>query len=172
MDQIKTIDRMVEENTGFARALAKSWHGTTGLEHDELYQTALIALGKAAVHFDYSKGFQFSTWAYKHINNDLKNYCSKAKRRPQTMSIDDDDSFMQIQDYSIDVESAVENSIIICEIKASCEAEEFLILWLRAVEGLSQKEVGKIIGKSQAQVCRIETRTKDRLKLEFSRYAN
>ena len=152
--------QLLEQNLGLARQHANDMANKTGLEYDDLYQVACMAMYKATKKFDPSFGYQFSTFAWRHISNDLKTYVDKQMKSRADYSLDDDETFMQITDETVDVEKQVFSSVIVSGIKELVTPEEFKFLWDRFVNCKSQKEIAKAMNISQGQVCRIEKRIK------------
>ena len=62
-------DKLVEHNMRLAFKLASEWNGS-GLDRDDLVQTAMAGLVKAAGMFDPEKG-RFTTYAWKWIYKEL-----------------------------------------------------------------------------------------------------
>ena len=61
------------ENIGIAEIIAKKYRGR-GVDYDDLYQTACLALLKAVERFDPDKGYVFSTFASSTIIGEIKRY--------------------------------------------------------------------------------------------------
>lgn len=64
---------LVEKYLYIASVLAKKFVGR-GVEYDDLYQVASLALIKGVERFDESKGLQFSTFITPTITGEIKNY--------------------------------------------------------------------------------------------------
>lgn len=64
-------DALVAANLGLAYKIAGQWARTTSLDPEELNQEALLGLVLAADYFDPSRGFMFSTFAWKCIQSQL-----------------------------------------------------------------------------------------------------
>lgn len=152
--------QLLTENLGLARKHANEMANKTGLEYDDLYQVACMAIYKATKKFDPTLGYKFNTFAWRHVSNDLKTYVDKQMKSRADLSIDDDDSLMQVVDESVDIENRVFSNIMVNGIRELVTAEEFKFLWDRFVNAKSQKEIAKEMGISQGQVCRIEKRIK------------
>ncbi len=66
-------NQIVEKYLYIAAVLAKKFVGR-GVEYDDLYQVASLALIKGVERFDESKGLQFSTFITPTITGEIKNY--------------------------------------------------------------------------------------------------
>ncbi|PWM38513.1 MAG: flagellar biosynthesis protein FliA [Clostridiales bacterium] len=66
-------DRLVEENLGLVRMVAKRYRGF-GVEDEDLIQIGSMGLIKAARDFDESKQVRFSTYAVAKIIGEIKTY--------------------------------------------------------------------------------------------------
>lgn len=66
-------NQIVEKYLYIAAVLAKKFVGR-GVEYDDLYQVASLALMKGVDRFDPSKGLQFSTFITPTITGEIKNY--------------------------------------------------------------------------------------------------
>lgn len=65
----KTVN--IEEHLGLVHSCAQRFKGR-GVEYDDIFQSGCIGLTKAAKKFDFSKGFQFSTYAVPVILGEIK----------------------------------------------------------------------------------------------------
>jgi RNA polymerase sigma-B factor len=85
-------NRIVEKYMYLAELLSKKYTGR-GIEYDDLYQIASMALVLAVDRFDPSKGFAFSSFATPTIIGEIKRYfrdkswAVKAPRRVKDLSI-------------------------------------------------------------------------------------
>jgi len=70
---IAVRNEIVEKYLYIASVLAKKFVGR-GVEYDDLYQVAALALVKGVDRFDESKGLQFSTFITPTITGEIKNY--------------------------------------------------------------------------------------------------
>ncbi|MBO5045779.1 MAG: sigma-70 family RNA polymerase sigma factor [Clostridia bacterium] len=66
-------NKIVEKYTYIASVIAKKFVGR-GVEYDDLFQVAVLALIKGIERFDESKGLQFSTYITPTITGEIKNY--------------------------------------------------------------------------------------------------
>lgn len=70
---ISDRNRIVEKYLYIASMIAKKFVGR-GVDYDDLYQVASLALIKGVERFDESKGLQFSTFITPTITGEIKNY--------------------------------------------------------------------------------------------------
>lgn len=80
--------KLVEGNIRLATHIAKRWFGRTKLENDEIVSAAYYGLVKAAVSFDPDRGFCFTTFAGRCIENEIRMEIRKSSRRRSYISID------------------------------------------------------------------------------------
>jgi len=66
-------NRIAEQNLYIAAMIAKKFVGR-GVEYDDLYQVASLALLKGIDRFDETKGLKFSTFITPTITGEIKNY--------------------------------------------------------------------------------------------------
>ena len=66
-------DKLVVEHLYIAEIIAKKF-ANKGIEYDDLYQVASLALMKAIDRFDVSKGFKFASFATPTVIGEVKNY--------------------------------------------------------------------------------------------------
>ncbi len=67
------LDRVVKLNMPLARTLAGSY-SRRGIDHDDLYQVACLALLKAIHGFDTERGGRFTSYAVPTIRGELRRY--------------------------------------------------------------------------------------------------
>ena len=80
--------KLVEDNIRLAVHIAKRWFGRTKLENDEVVSAAYYGLVKAVVSFDPDRGFCFTTYAGRCIENEIRMEIRKLSRRRPYISID------------------------------------------------------------------------------------
>ena len=66
-------ERLVTENTGLIRAVARRYQGR-GVENDDLFQLASLGFLKAVAGFDPAFGTQFSTYAVPKIAGEIRRF--------------------------------------------------------------------------------------------------
>lgn len=126
---------------------------------EELFQEGLIGLWGAAVHFDESKGVQFSTFAFVSIFRAMRKYlrfildgyhCVSIE---DVVAIDQDGSKLTYNDILHSSDSIpVESLSCLSAIKALPEEQRSICELIQY--GLTQEEVGKALGISQSKVSR------------------
>ena len=67
------------ENLNLIRKIAWSFHSTTGLDWDDLFQEAALAYFEALNQYDPSRG-KITTFMWYTITNHLKNYLKKQQK--------------------------------------------------------------------------------------------
>lgn len=69
------------ENINLIRKIAWSFHKTSQLDYDDLFQEAYLAYVYGMKTYDPTKGCYLSTHLWNHISNQLKTYIRKEKER-------------------------------------------------------------------------------------------
>lgn len=154
---------MVEENHNLIYTFLQKYH----LSIEDYYDLAAIGLCKAGSKFDDSKS-KFSTYAYKcmftTVFTEIRD--RKAEKRIQDHQIvyyqaEFDDSnggdmsaFMNYIPSKENVEENVLSEIIFEEYMSKLKERDKQIFILFS-KGYKQREIGKIVGCSQAQVSRV-----------------
>jgi RNA polymerase sporulation-specific sigma factor len=146
---------------------------------DEWESVGNIGLVKAVDKFDVEKGTRFSVFAWRCIRNELLMNYRAIKKHDGVGSINDtrEDSSGKEQSNEpadpFDPIRSIENKLLIENIKKFSEENfsklENDVATLRFFnqQGLTQEEVGEIIGYSRTYVCRIEKRIQKKIKEEF-----
>ena len=81
-------DRVIEAHLYIAEIIARKFSGR-GVDYDDLYQVAAMALFKAAQRFDPERGIQFSSFVTPSMVGEVKNYFrdkSRSIRPPRRSS--------------------------------------------------------------------------------------
>jgi DNA-directed RNA polymerase specialized sigma subunit len=68
------------EHINLLRKIAWSFHKSTGLEWDELFQESYLAYRYALEHYDPNKGVPISSFIWTHISNQLRTYYQNEKK--------------------------------------------------------------------------------------------
>ena len=76
-------DRAVEGHLYIAEIIARKFSGR-GVDYDDLFQVAAMALTRAAERFDAERGIQFSTFATPAMVGEVKNYFRDKSRLIRT----------------------------------------------------------------------------------------
>lgn len=155
--------KLVEDNVSLARYVARTWVEKTGMETDDAVSAAMYGLVKAATTFKLDKGYKFSTYAVKVMQNEMLMEMRKYKARQNDVHLDDviaekDGKVMTIGDTVADKR----------DLFGVCEAEGIFREWYKKLTNRerevvavmlanpesTQKEVGEVVGVSQTMVSR------------------
>ncbi|MDR1101382.1 MAG: SigB/SigF/SigG family RNA polymerase sigma factor [Clostridiales bacterium] len=211
-------DRLVEDNLGLVRSVAKKFYGR-GHESDDLFQIGAIGLIKAITKFDATFGVRFSTYAVPMIMGEIKRFIRddgiikvsrslkelnakglsaretltrQLNREPTVREIAEevgveaeelvaamdavtapDSLFAErggtggdgrpatlFENVAADgcLEDEVTRKIALQQTLARCKARERQVIMLRYFAEKTQSQIGKMLGISQVQVSRIESR--------------
>jgi RNA polymerase sigma factor (sigma-70 family) len=165
---------LVEANIMLAYKYVGRYYSQRDARVDDMIQEAMWAMCRAAYHFDASKGFAFSTFAYGSINMHFRrlHYEEEERDTKKTWANtvtsglvyahgagegDDLTLYEKGLNATAMAETPMDEKVITHveaqEIFASLDDRERSIVTLCA-QGLSQTAVGKQVGLSQAQVSR------------------
>jgi RNA polymerase sporulation-specific sigma factor len=72
-----TNEEMFNQNINIAYKIANKYKINHPNEYEDIKQIALLGLWKAVLNFDKSRGFAFSTFAYRVIYNEINMYLRK-----------------------------------------------------------------------------------------------
>jgi DNA-directed RNA polymerase specialized sigma24 family protein len=81
------------------RKIAWSFHHTTRIEYDELFSEACFYYVKALKKYDHKSKFKFTTFAYRVMNNGLKNFVNKYQNFVHPDTNDVFDRVVQFNSY-------------------------------------------------------------------------
>lgn len=155
-------EQMILSNQGIVFSVMKNL--SIPLTDEDMFQTGIIGLLKAINTFDTSKGYQFSTYAFPIVRNELLMAFRKSKRSVvAAFSLDDnaDIGKGEIVPYAEmiadgkDYEENVVNSMLAQQIFESLWSREKHIFTMFFVESRTQSEISKALGISQSYVSRI-----------------
>lgn len=153
---------LIEENHN----LIYSYLHKMRLDIEEYYDLAAIGLCKAANNFDETKGFKFSTYAYRCMNNEVLNQIRKESRCVTPLLIFDMDEEDEEEKASLHLYTAskvsVENTVIVkMQLQDTLKtltpprrkfAKEVLSL---ALSGMTQRDIAERLHVSQASISRM-----------------
>lgn len=134
------------------------------LTDEDMFQTGSIGLLKAINTFDTSKGYQFSTYAFPIVRNELLMAFRKSKRSVMVaFSLDDNADigngesvpYAEMIADGKDYEENVVNSMLAQQIFERLESREKHIFTMFFIENRTQSEISKALGISQSYVSRI-----------------
>lgn len=155
-------EQMILSNQGIVFSVMKNL--SIPLTDEDMFQTGIIGLLKAINTFDTSKGYQFSTYAFPIVRNELLMAFRKSKRSVvAAFSLDDNVDtgngesvpYAEMIADGKDYEENVVNSMLAQQIFESLGSREKHIFTMFFVESRTQSEISKALGISQSYVSRI-----------------
>ena len=155
-------EQMILSNHGIVFSVMKNLG--IHLTDEDMFQTGIIGLLKAINTFDASKGYQFSTYAFPIVRNELLMEFRKSKRSVMAaFSLDDNADigngesvpYAEMIADGKDYEENVVNSMLTQQIFERLESREKHIFTMFFVESRTQSEISKALGISQSYVSRI-----------------
>jgi RNA polymerase sporulation-specific sigma factor len=134
-----------------------------GLEFDEILSICFVALCKAAVGFDTTKGFTFSTYAVRAMHNQINYRLRPLARAPQIVSLEEpiveNLTLGDMIPSEINSFSSVEDAEILATFFAKLTLKQRRIFSLRyGLDGNhphKEREIANILSTSQAYVSRV-----------------
>lgn len=155
-------EQMILSNHGIVFSVMKNL--SIPLTDEDMFQTGIIGLLKAINTFDASKGYQFSTYAFPIVRNELLMEFRKSKRSVMAaFSLDDNADigngesvpYAEMIADGKDYEENVVNSMLTQQIFERLGSREKHIFTMFFVESRTQSEISKALGISQSYVSRI-----------------
>lgn len=155
-------EQMILSNHGIVFSVMKNL--SIPLTDEDMFQTGIIGLLKAINTFDTSKGYQFSTYAFPIVRNELLMAFRKSKRSViVAFSLDDNADigngesvpYAEMIADGKDYEENVVNSMLAQQIFERLESREKHIFTMFFIENRTQSEISKALGISQSYVSRI-----------------
>lgn len=155
-------EQMILSNHGIVFSVMKNL--SIPLTDEDMFQTGIIGLLKAINTFDASKGYQFSTYAFPIVRNELLMAFRKSKRSVvAAFSLDDNADigngesvpYAEMIADGKDYEENAVNSMLAQQIFERLESREKHIFTMFFVESRTQSEISKALGISQSYVSRI-----------------
>lgn len=155
-------EQMILSNHGIVFSVMKNL--SIPLTDEDMFQTGIIVLLKAINTFDTSKGYQFSTYAFPIVRNELLMAFRKSKKSVMVaFSLDDNADigngesvpYAEMIADGKDYEENVVNSMLAQQIFESLGSREKHIFTMFFVESRTQSEISKALGISQSYVSRI-----------------
>ncbi|MFI8712017.1 sigma-70 family RNA polymerase sigma factor [Brevibacillus brevis] len=151
------IDTLVQKHLRFVHHILKRYYPPAGYDYDDLFQVGCIGLVKAAKKFDPALGYKFTSFAGAWIENELRKAIrleKAVKRTGEVISMDwtsdsDEGSLVDMLANFDSVEEEVEAKWLCSELIRQEPAIAML-----ALEGYTQKEIGRKLGMSQVNVSR------------------
>lgn len=131
---------------------------------EDMFQTGIIGLLKAINTFDVSKGYQFSTYAFPIVRNEiLLSFRKNKKSVKAAFSLDDNVDIGNGESVSYaemiadrkDYEENTVNSMLAQQIFSKLSPREKRIFIMFFVDGKTQCEISEALGISQSYISRI-----------------
>ena len=169
-------NKLAEENFNIIHYVAKSF-SNTGLGHDELVSIGSVGFVKALNTYSEKKGAKFSTYAIICVKNEILHFLRREKKHVDntvlsgnTMYSDGEGGVLTIEDTlsnKMNDEAFVEDVILLNEdieilmnaIRKLSKRDQFIIINRYGIGGrkvMTQEEIGKTLGMSQANVSKLE----------------
>lgn len=169
-------NKLAEENFNIIHYVAKSF-SNTGLGHDELVSIGSVGFVKALNTYTEKKGAKFSTYAVVCVRNEILHFLRKEKKHVDntvlsgnTIYTDGEGGVLTIEDTlsnEMNDEAFVEDVILLNEdikilmnaIRKLPKRDQFIIINRYGIGGrkvMTQEEIGKTLGMSQANVSKLE----------------
>lgn len=155
-------EQMILNNQGIVFSVMKNL--SIPLTDEDMFQTGIIGLIKAINSFDTSKGYQFSTYAFPIVRNEILMAFRKSKKSVKVaFSLDDNADigngekvpYAEMIADGKDYEENVVNSMLAQQIFERLESREKHIFTMFFIENRTQSEISKALGISQSYVSRI-----------------
>ncbi|MFB0831064.1 sigma-70 family RNA polymerase sigma factor [Brevibacillus laterosporus] len=149
------VNTLVQNHLSFVHFILKKYYPPAGFDYDDLFQIGCIGLFKAAERFDATLGFKFTTYAGIRIKSEIQKVIRlslRAKRSGEVVSLDCsvEDGEGTLQDLLANYDSVEE------EVEASLLFNELIrkepVITKLALQGYTQKEIGRKLGISQNRV--------------------
>lgn len=156
-----TNEEIFNQNINIAYKLTQQYKNC-GIEYDDLKQICLLALWKAVITYKNDKGWAFSTYSYKVIQNELNYYLRQNRKyfinryfseeTGENITLEDmiEDKYNRIEE----LEDNLDNEFLINKIKSSLLKVNERKTFELYLKGYKQDKIAKIIGCSQPQVSR------------------
>lgn len=155
----------VLRHIGLAYAVARRIANHPGLDEDDVKQVAVVGLIKAFKTFNASLGFTFSTYAVKVITNEVLGELRRNNRSYCNRFLDEsfEDQWVDTNEYR-DPEKVAIGTVTLAEVEQALTPKEYSVIQMLYLQNRTQHQVASSLGISQAQVCRIHIRAKDKLR--------
>lgn len=169
-------NKLAEENFNIIHYVAKGF-SNTGIQHDELVGIGSVGYTKALNTYSEKKGAKFSTYAVVCVKNEILHFLRREKKHVDntvlsgnTMYSDGEGGVLTIEDTlssEMNDEAFVEDIILLNEdieilmdaIGKLSKRDQFIIKNRYGIgdgEIMTQEQIGKILGMSQANVSKLE----------------
>lgn len=166
------MNEMFNKNVNIAYKIANRYRTNYPEEYEDIKQVALMGLWKAIQH--YNPKWALTTIAYKTIFNNINYYLRSVKKHKihdfsiQTIVCEDDNSQLTVEDLIPDENNQIDAMLCDIDIQTAFDnldlsdiEQQFLDL---KRQGLSQREIGEQLNRSQPQISRIQTKLRKQFK--------
>lgn len=170
-----TNDKLIKDNLRLAYRLANKYHKLFGgmFEFDELRSVSLLGLTQAARNYDETRGIAFSTFAYACIKNEILRYYEENRKHLNislsAIVLEDKVLEDMIESHINDEEKAIKNleiNLLYKYIEKLPETEK-VVLINYALQGKTMKEIGNMLGYSDARICEFYYSALNKLRDKF-----
>ena len=157
------MDDLVLNNLNIAYKITNDFFKTCDLiEYEDLRQIALLGLVKAARTYKKETGYEFCTYAYKVINNEIGMELRKINKRKETCSINDFITENLTNGDTLSSDEDIEDQVMydgktIYEYMRCLSSIELQVMQL-VIKGCNQVDIGNKLGIAQGSVSRIKDR--------------
>ena len=170
-----TNEQIFNENIKLAYKIANKYKNNYNAEFEDIKQCALLGLWKTVKTFDKTKGFAFSTLAYRIITNEINMYLRKESKyiKLDLLSLDYalDDKESNLYDYLCDNNDNYIIDNFLCELIIQ-EYNKLKPLHQKIIqfmfEDKTQKEISKKLNCSQPQISRVQTKFIKNIKEKYN----
>ncbi len=165
---MQALERLLEPYRPLLYALARRFHGSV-LTAQELVQAGYVGLIEAVHRYDGSRGTRFITYAVPWALGEMKRALRESAQR--TLSLEEEtgpEAGRTLRDTLAGAEGMSIESLDLHMAIAQLTQEEQSVLLLRFYQDKTQKETAQALGRSQAQICRIEQRALDGLRARLA----
>ena len=137
-----------------------SYANKIGLDYDDLFQEASMAVLRAENTYKDNKGMKFETWLYNNIDWRMQRVIEANKKYENTVSINstvesDEGDTTELIDLiadEIDLQEEVQSKIIVNYYESECKRvlpeDKFEVCYLRWFENYPYKEIEKVTEKN------------------------
>lgn len=137
-------------------------YSTLPIDNEELISIGIIGLIKAVDTFDIDKNNQFTSYAFKCIDNEILYFLRGEKKHKRPISLDEYISLgnLKVGDFIYDEEDLVSNyeeKETLSEVRkliSSLPEEDKVLYNLYFNKGFSQKEISSILDMSESNISR------------------
>ncbi len=177
---IESRNIIIEHNMRLVSFICSKYYKSI-TEKEDIFQIGLIGLVKAVDSYDYTKNIKFSTYASKIILNEINAYLKKENKNNMELSINgqingNEDITLEdtLEDKNFDLVTSYEEKELKLYIRkylmTLSEVERKVIekrFGFYSNNPMTQCEVGKLLGYSQAYILKVERKALKKIKNEL-----